>query len=758
MSSGNRMTPNARVLLRQLREVMAEESNAQTRLDHLVEAIARNMVADVCSIYVRRADDVLELFATKGLHRDAVHKTRLPWGTGLVGKVAREGRPLNIKRAHEHPDFAFRPETGEDKLNAFLGAPIVRSGKTIGVLTIQNNSPLGYSEEETEAAQMVSTILAEIISSERFLTESEVQEVEDLVHGPEYQAGTAIVQGIVQGTAYLLTPKRSSGSIFAKDLAEERKRLQDALSELQRSVDDMMARDRALSHISREVLEVYRLFAYDRGWARRLEEKILAGLNAEAAVEQVQAENKAQMRAASDPYLRERLHDLDDLSRRLLRTLRGESSAYELPENAVVLAETLGPAELLELDRSKLVGLVLAESSSNSHAAVVARSLRVPMVSGVETIIDAADDGDDIIVDGTSGEVSLRPTSDAIATFEEKARIRSEQLEMYQRTKDKPCVTKDGTTIRVDMNAGLVMDMAMMDEVSADGVGLFRTELQFLVGRTLPTVKEQAETYESVIDAAAGARVVFRTADLGSDKRAHYMHGPLEANPAMGWRGLRMAIDREGLLRMQLRALMDGAKGRPLTVLLPLVTSAEEVIQARAIIDKEIDRARKLEEPVPESVEIGVMIEIPAAAMSVQRIGQHADFMSIGGNDLAQFFFAADRENDRVASRYDYLSRSFVSLLKRIADDAREAGVPVSYCGEQAGDPLMALALVAIGFTHVSVAASAVLPFKDMMRHVDRTVLAEAMETWLTEVGGVPLRSLVHEFAQDHDIPTLRAY
>lgn len=752
------MAPNARVLLRQLREVMAEESDAQTRMDHLVEAIARNMVADVCSIYVRRADDVLELFATKGLKRDAVHKTRLPWGTGLVGRVAREGKPLNIQRAHEHPDFAFRPETGEDKLNAFLGAPIVRSGKTIGVLTIQNNSPLGYTEEETEAAQMVSTILAEIISSERFLTESEVREVEDLVHGPEYQSGTAIVQGLIHGTAYLLTPKRTGGTLFAKDLAEERKRLQDALSELQRSVDDMMARDRSLSHISREVLEVYRLFAYDRGWARRLEEKILSGLNAEAAVEQVQAENKAQMRAASDPYLRERLHDLDDLSRRLLRTLRGESSAHELPDNAVVLAETLGPAELLELDRSKLAGLVLTESSSNSHAAVVARSLRVPMVSGVETIIDAADDGDDILVDGSSGEVFLRPTSDAIATFEEKARIRSEQLETYQRTKHNPCVTKDGVTIRVDMNAGLVMDLAMMEEVNADGVGLFRTELQFLVGRTLPTVKEQAETYASVMDAAAGARIVFRTADLGSDKRAHYMHGPLEANPAMGWRGLRMAIDREGLLRMQLRALMDGAKTRPLTVLLPLVTSADEVVQARAIIDKEMERARKLDEPVPTSLEVGVMVEIPAAAMSIPKIGQHADFLSIGGNDLAQFFFAADRENDRVASRYDYLSRSFISLLKKIADDAKAVGVPASYCGEQAGDPLMALALIGIGFTHVSVAASAVLPFKEMVRHVDRKALSEAVEGWLPQVDGPPLRSLVHDFAQANDIPTLRVY
>lgn len=756
MSPVPRMVPNARVLLRQLRAVMAEESDAQTRLDHLVEAIAKTMVADVCSIYVRRSDDVLELYATEGLKREAVHQTRLKLSEGLVGLVGRSGRPVNLKRASQHPDFVFRPETGEERLNAFLGVPIIRSGKVIGVLTIQNNSPLGYSEDEIEAAQMVATILAEIISSERFLAERDVEEVEKLVHGPDYALGTAIVPGVVRGQAYLLTPKRVSRDIFAVDLAEERRRLSDGLAQLQKSVDDMMARDRALSHISREVLEVYRLFAYDRGWARRLEEKILAGLTAEAAVEQVQAENRTQMRAASDPYLRERLHDLDDLSRRLLRTLQGDGASHELPENAIVLAETLGPAELLELDRDKLAGLVLAEASGNSHAAVVARSLRVPMISGLEHIIDAAEDGDEILIDGSSGEVFLRPTPEAVATFEEKARIRSEQLDAFQRDKDKPAITRDGVAVRVDINAGLLLDMAMVDEVGAAGVGLFRTELQFLVGRTLPSVREQAETYSAVLDAAKGARVVFRTADLGSDKRAHYMHGPVEANPAMGWRGLRMAIDREGLLRMQLRALMAGARGRPLSVLLPLVTSAEEMRHARAVIDKEVDRARRRGDPVPERLEVGAMIEIPSAAWSVRDIARYADFLSVGGNDLAQFFFAADRESEMVSARYDYLSRAFVGFLKHVVDKAAPSGVPLSYCGEQAGDPLMALALVGAGFRQISAAASAVLPLKEMVRNTNQAALAEHLAQLLADDGGTPLRSAIHAFAQEHGIPVFR--
>ncbi|NNU17164.1 phosphoenolpyruvate--protein phosphotransferase [Parvularcula sp. ZS-1/3] len=748
MSLPPRMTPTPRVLLRQLREVMAEESDAQTRLEHLVQAIARNMVADVCSIYVRRSDDMLELFATEGLSRDAVHTTRLRWDEGLVGLVARTGRPINLRRANQHPEFSFRPETGEESLNAFLGVPVIRSGKVIGVLTIQNTTTRAYSEDEIEASQMVATVLAEIISSDRFLTEREQAEVEELVHGPEYATGTAIVPGIVRGTAALLTPKRRGGGIFAKDMAAEKSRLAEALRDLQKSVDDMMARDRSLTNISREVLEVYRLFAYDRGWARRLDEKIMAGLTAEAAVEQVQSENRTQMRAASDPYLRERLHDLDDLSRRLLRMLSGEKEAQELPENAVVIAETLGPAELLELDRTKLAGLVLAEASSNSHAAVVARSLRLPMVSGVAEVIDRAEEGDAILVDGSTGEVFLRPTEEAIETFEAKERIRSEQLARFRRNRDKPSETMDGTLISIEMNAGLAMDMALLEEVGASGVGLFRTELQFLVGRELPSVREQTESYAAVLDAADGARIVFRTADIGSDKQAQYMHGPLEANPAMGWRGLRMSIDREGLLRMQLRALVAAAKGRPLTIMLPLVTTVSELHKAQEIISKELQRTEKLGETLPEKLEVGAMVEIPSAAWQAGELAEAADFLSIGGNDLAQFFFAADRESELVSRRYDYLSRPFISFLKRTIDSAKAAGKPVSYCGEQAADPLMALTLMGIGFERLSVSAITVPPLKEMVREVDLGELKAEMDKLLAQESAGTLRSDVKALAE----------
>jgi phosphotransferase system enzyme I (PtsP) len=463
------------------------------------------------------------------------------------------------------------------------------------------------------------------------------------------------------------------------------------------------------------------------------------------------------MRAASDPYLRERLHDLDDLSRRLLRMLRGEDLSHRLPDNAIVLAETLGPAELLELDRHKLAGLVLGEASSNSHAAIVARSLRVPMVGGLYDIIDRAEEGDEILLDGSTGDTFLRPTSEAIETFEEKARVRSEELERFARSKDEPARTRDGVLVSIEMNAGLPMDIPMIAEVGASGVGLFRTELQFLVGHTLPSATEQTKTYKEVFDAANGARIVFRTADLGSDKRAGYMHGPVEANPAMGWRGLRLAIDREGLLRIQIRALINAANGRPLSVLLPLVTEAREFARARAIIDKEFERCQKIGEAMPETFELGAMVEIPAAAWGVREVAEQADFLSVGGNDLAQFFFAADRESEMVSARYDYLSVPFVSFLRHIVREAEAVDTPVGYCGEQATDPLMALVLVALGFERISVPASSVLPLKEMIRGVDRGALTERIDRLLAEPRGEQsLRERVRDLANELKIPVLK--
>ena len=743
-----RKRPGPRVLLQRLREVMAQETAPQERLTLLVQAIAANTVSDVCSLYVRRASGALELFATVGLLEGAVHETRLAPGEGLVGLIAQDRRPIRLMDARKHPAFAYRPETGEDALRAFLGVPIVRSGQVLGVLVVQNRTERPYSDEELEALQTVATVFAEIVQAGELLDRADTAEAQALLGAPMEGRGAPVSGGIAVGTVALLVPGPQTHAVFAKSVAEERARLEAGLAALQASVDEMVRRDRRVSGIDAEVLEVYRLFAYDRGWAQRLEERVLSGLTAETAVEQVQAENRERMRAAPDPYLRERLHDLDDLSRRLIRKLSGEEGAPRLPEDAVLVAETLGPAELLELDPDRLRGLVLADGGGTSHAAIVARAMGLPFVSGVPAIVESARAGDLIAVDGDRGDVRLRPPGDVVRAFGEMDVLRRRRITAYRAHRDDPPVTRDGVRIDLAMNAGLKLDMPNLAETGASGVGLFRTELPFLIGRTLPTAAEQEALYRDILEAADGKPVVFRTADIGSDKRAAYMSQPHEANPAMGWRGLRVGLDREGLLRTQLRALIGAAGGKPLHVLLPLVTTPGEIEAARAVVDKELARAAKRDAAMPSSVRVGAMIEIPSAAWAARRIAAASDFVSIGGNDLAQFFFAADRDSDLVSSRYDALSPAFLGFVGRAIAEAKRSGRPVGYCGEQASDPLMALALMGLGLRSLSLTASAVAPIKAMIRSVEIAPLAEWLRARI-EADEADLRGALAERAAE---------
>ncbi|MCI5044288.1 MAG: phosphoenolpyruvate--protein phosphotransferase [Aquisalinus sp.] len=743
-----------RVLLRRLREIMAAEEGAQARLDKLSEAIAANMVADVCSIYLRRDDDVLELFSTVGLNQEAVHKTRLNWREGLVGYVADKALPLNINEAQEHPAFSFRPEVGEEMLHAFLGVPIIRTGQVLGVLVIQNRTSRQYTEEEMEAAQLVATVLAEIVAAGDLLEKEDAAEVDRLLHRPEYLKGMPIVSGITIGIAALHEPPAPKHKVFAADVALETERLKEGIVRLQKSVDDMIARNSQLSAISREVIEVYRLFAYDKGWAKRLEEAVLSGLSCESAVEQVQAENRQRMRKATDPYIRERLHDLDDLSRRLLRSLSGKTRRDELqlPENAVLFAHALGPAEILEFDRRKLKGIVLAEGADTSHAAIVARSLGIPMIGRSEAAIERVEIGDAVVIDGESGEIFIRPEADVVSGYQEKLALFSAAQKEYAQLRDLPCVTRDGTEVELFMNAGLVLDMPHLETTGAEGVGLFRTELQFLVSPQLPTASSQEELYRQVLDAAAGKPVVFRTADLGSDKSAPYMRVIREGNPAMGWRGLRMSIDREGLIRPQLRALLGAAEGRELNVLLPLVTTSDEIGAIRMILDREVERRDRLGLGQPSAIKVGAMIEIPAAAWRLEHIAPQVDFLSLGGNDLAQFFFASDRESEKMAGRYDHLHPAFLSFIGVTANKANRAGKPLCYCGEQAGDPLMALALLALDIPRLSVSASSIGPLKKLIRAIDLNDLTAWLEPRL-QSPAQSLRADLEAYAADRSLP-----
>jgi len=725
-------TAGPRVLLKRMREIMVERISPQARLDKIVSLIAANMVAEVCSIYLVKQGGWLELFATEGLNKTAVHKTRLKMGEGIVGDVAKNGRPLNLSDAPAHPNFSYRPETGEDPYQSMLGVPILRGSRAVGVLAVQNATHRNYGEEEVEALQTIAMVLAEMVVS------GSLVELGEIDAGPKRDRpwrgqGVVFCEGIAMGRAILHEPRVKVEKLIADDIGAERLRLDKAISDLREAVDAMLAtEDTVITGETRDVLEAYRMFAHDRGWLAKLREAVTSGLTAEAAVERVQNDTRARMARLSDPIIKDRLHDLDDLANRLLRHLTGkaDTAAHDtLPADVVLFARTMGPAELLDYDRSKIRGLVLEEGSPTSHVAIVARALDIPVVGRIENVLEQIEQNDWVIADGDTAEIHIRPAHDVREAYRHKLALRAQRQATFAAMRTQPSITKDGEHIRLMMNAGLLADLPHLEETGAEGIGLFRTELQFMISSAMPRLQDLIALYSAVLDGAAGKPVVFRTLDLGGDKVLPYARPMPEENPAMGWRAIRMTLDRPALLRYQIRALLRAAAGCDVDIMFPMVAEVAEFRAARALVDRELERLAHMKAQPPRKVRVGTMLEVPALAFQLPSLLTTADFISVGSNDLMQFFFASDRGNPRLGTRYDLLSPPMLNFLKGIVEAAKARGVPVTLCGEMAGRPLEAMALIGLGFRSLSMAPASIGPVKQMLLALNTGEVSSFMDS-----------------------------
>ncbi len=725
-----------RSLLRQIREAMASNAPAQARLDMVVRIIARSMVAEVCSIYLRRADGDAELFATEGLSAAAVHVTTLKRGEGLVGEVMKLGRPVNLSDAPSHPAFAYRPETGEDPYHAFLGVPLLRGGRAIGVLVVQNRTERSYTDDEVEDLQIIAMVLAEMVAGEG-VGESALKGVDIAPHKPERIKGVRLAEGLAYGVVVLHERPVAASKLLSDDAEAEEVRLTAAIKTLQEQIDSMMDGQHGLVGASFDVLETYRMFAHDRGWNRSLVEAVRDGMTAEAAVERTRSEHRARLGQARDPYLRERLHDLEDLNDRLLRHLAGDGAEEPaLPDNAILVARNLGPAELLEYDRTKLRGILLEEGSTASHAAIVARALDIPCIGRLDHLRDQVSEGDPVVVDAENAEAFLRPRLDVITAIKARIEVRQQRKAEFQKLRDTPAISKDGVRVTLLMNAGLDVDLQLLSEVGAEGIGLFRTEFQFMVAEELPRFNAQADLYRRVLDAAGDLPVTFRTLDLGGDKILPYMEAEREDNPALGWRAVRMGLDRPALLRLQLRALIAASRGRSLRIMFPLISNVDEFRAARSYVDQEVAWAERRGRPAPSRLDVGAMIEAPALLFHLDALLRLVDFVSVGTNDLMQYLFAADRGNPRTADRYDPLSPPALRALKQIQIACASNGTPVSVCGEMAGRTLEAFALMALGYERLSMPPAGIGPVKRMVLSCDREAAARGLQSLLERSAG----------------------
>ena len=747
------------MLLRQVRDVMTiGGGTAQSRLDTLVSTIAAALHADVCSIYLARPGDILELYASHGLKQTSVHVTRLRVGEGLVGEIASTGLDLNLTEPQNHPKFVYRPETGEEMYHAFIGVPLLHSHKTIGVLVVQSKAARSYTHDLAEILHAVAMVISELVVGNKIVDLFEITGGEHPMLQSQQLTGQILAGGIAKAPVVLHRPKIDITTLISESPEEEEVRFHGALLSLQKSVDNLITEsglEEGSAH--REILESYRMFSQDRGWIDRIGEAIHTGLTAEAAVRKVQEEMHARLSQITSAYIQERVHDLEDLSERLLYHLQGvepTAALGKLPPEFILVANGLGPAELLEYDAKGLKGVILAEGSATSHVAIIARMMDIPMIGKVENILNLVTIGDMVVLQGDQGRVYVRPMEDIEAAADAEIAVRARQIALYAASRSLPPVTHDKIRISLNLNLGLFVQAEHLTAPDVDGVGLFRTELPYLASRELPSVADQQRIYKDAIDKAQGKPVIFRSFDIGGDKQVPYIQIGDEENPAMGWRATRIGLDRPVILRQQLRALVRAAAGEKLCVMFPFIAEIAEFDAMKALLMKEIARAREEGITPPTEVRIGTMLEIPSLLFQLPELMARVDFVSIGSNDLFQFLFACDRGSARVGGRYDLLNPIVMRVIKTIVATAAEYNVALSFCGDMATRPIDAMALIACGIRSLSMPPSAVGPVKTMVRSLEIKPLADFLDYICTE----PLHSIrlhLERFARDHGVEIL---
>ncbi len=748
----------SRNILTRLHDVMASRSNAQAKLNNVVNAIGESLNSEVCSIYLLR-EGMLELFATRGLKQEAVHVTRLAIGEGLVGVIADQTEMLNLAEAAAHPDFSYRPETGEEKFHSFAGVPIVRRERAVGVVSVQHADPRRYEDVEIEALQTVAMVLSEVITNAELVDEEEARSLREEQTGPEQLRGLTLVKGLASGVAVFHQPRITIEHVVAEDTEAERQRVYMAFDKMREQIDHISSQaEFGVGGEHEEVLTTYKMFAYDEGWTRRINEAIDSGLTAEAAIERVQQRTRMRMRQIDDPLLADRMHDLEDLANRLLRIVSGQigtAAKMGLRSDAILIARNLGPAELLEYDRRRLKGVILEEGSLTSHVVIVARAMGIPVLGRVRSLRTVVREGDALLLDSDQATATVRASPAMIEAFEARFAKNKERQAAYAKMRDVEPVSMDGQRISLMINAGLRDDMANLSLTGADGIGLFRTEFQFLVSATLPSRERQTRLYREVLDAAGSRPVKFRTVDIGGDKTLPYLRhdddGMVEENPAMGWRALRLALEREGLLKVQARALLEAAAGRELNVMFPLISEPWEFDAAKDVFDTQLAFLKKRKKAMPEAIRYGVMLEVPSLAEQLDIIAPKISFLSIGTNDLTQFLFAADRSNPKLAERYDWLSPSILRFLKRVVDTVSPYDVDVAVCGEMGGRRLEALALLGLGIKRLSITPAAVGRIKEMVTRTNVAEIEAVVSGWLANPPA-DLRSVMADWARERNI------
>ena len=741
-------------ILKLLRQVTEGQDEVPVKLAKITRIIAEKMEADAAACYVAVDDSYLELFSSFGFNDDVAHKVTIRYGEGLVGEVAKTNRSLAVSDAWAHPKFSYKPELGEEEYKSFLGVPLVRWNRSIGVITLQNKQVHEYSRLEIEILETVAMVLSETVASEE-MTEYK----KDLIKARglttrERVKGLSLSKGYGLGKAVVHRRRQMVSKIFAEDKEGELHRLETAYKQMNEDLDKKFASTQLGIGEHVDILDTYRMFAKDKGWYKKIEDNVKSGLTAEAAVERAYEDMWNRLSGTNDQYLKERLHDLRDVADRLQSYLSGdfkEVSEISNWSDIIVVAQTMGPADLMDYDYHKIRGLIIEEGTPTMHVAIVAKALNIPVIAKIKGLFDEVKTGELIAIDGNEGYVYINPLPATQEKFKAKIAEKEKLLARLAELSKLPSKTLDGVRIGHYINVGLAFDLDYIESTNCDGVGLYRTEIPFMTSDVMPDVERQVGFYKELMDRAGKRKVIFRSLDVGSDKLLPYWSNMSEENPAIGWRSIRISLDRRAILRKQVRAFLRAAVGKELNVMFPMISDVSEFEEAKETLMIELEKEKRRNQPIPSKVNVGLMIEVPSIVFQLEDVLKQADFISIGTNDLAQFTFACDRGNPRLTERYDVLSAPFLKMMGDIVAKANAAGVYCSVCGEMASNPVEAMVRLGLGYRNLSSSGASYGRVKSMIRSVNIEEVTDYVKTLLKSQKRT-LRPQLLAYAYDHGI------
>lgn len=738
----------SRSLFKRLRLLLSSSKKPIDKLSSFVNIVAEELQTDVCSCYLMKNQETLELFASFGLDKEAIHKTRLYLGEGLVGEIALSKKPLAVSDVWQDERFAYRPETKEDDFSSLMGVPLFKENQLLGVLAVQTREEYVYSPEEIELLETTSMILAEFIQSH--LNDFALMEKEEF--SSEALEGVPLSKGIALGTVvFHKIDQKQSITLFSKNPEDEKIKLTEAFESMRLSFESHLNKA-DIQKAEKDIFQTYLLFLKDKGWHKLIDENVKTGLSAEVSLSQATEEMCLRMRRLNDAYLRERSYDFEDLSQKILGYLSGENEQKKnksLPENTILVASKIGPAELLGYDLEKIKALVLEKASVTMHVAIIAKSFSLPVISEIENVTSKLKEGEEILINAENGLIYTHPSEELIEEFKKQLSRKESLSKEYIKLKGAPCQTLDKTPIHLFANAGLAFDMISSSIGFAEGIGLYRTELPFMTKQKFPDIKEQIDIYKKALNTPFP--VTFRTLDIGSDKALPYATHREEENPAMGWRSIRLTLDRRALLKGQLRAFIEAAEGKDFSVMFPMISNVTEFKEAKKTLQIELEKAKAKNIPIGK-ISVGTMIEVPSLVYELDDLLPLVDFISVGTNDLAQFIFAIDRTDPLIWTRYDTLSLSFLRVLKTIQEKASFHKVPCSVCGEIAGRPLEAMTLIGLGYRRLSMNIGNLGAVKNMILSLNKKELEEYLTFLLTYSKRESLRKALESFALDKEI------